>query len=127
MGLDADDRVDAYRSLMVGAVLCFCAMKYAKPVLVGALLIAVIVWVCDDLLLRRKVARDEGYGEVEIHQRYAVRLKNKQTEYRSVKPHSEECVHSMFPHEEESPCWYLEKYADRMDKIDSGQWHFWAQ
>ncbi|MFZ3340589.1 MAG: hypothetical protein WA213_06880 [Terriglobales bacterium] len=102
-------------------------MKYVKPVLAAAILTAAIAWTSDDLLLRRKIARDEAYGEVNVQQRYAVHLKNKQVEYRSVKPYLEECVHSLFPHEDESPCWYVEKYADRIDEIDSGQWHFWEQ
>ena len=102
-------------------------MKYGRLVLAGALLLAAIVWIFDDLSLHRKMARNEGYGEAMVHQRYAVSLKNKQVEYRSVKPYLQECVHSLFPHQGESPCWYVEKYADRMDKIDGGQWHFWAQ
>jgi len=44
-----------------------------------------------------------------------------------VKPYAEECVHSLFPHQSESPCWYLQKYSDRTDEIDSGPWHFWSQ
>ena len=102
-------------------------MKYAKFAIAGVLLLAVVVWTLDDLRLRRKIARSEGYGETMVHQRYAVRLKNKQVEYRSVKPYLEACVHSLFPHQDESPCWYVEKYADRMNKLDSGPWHFWAQ
>ncbi len=102
-------------------------MKYLKPVVGAALLLAAIAWPSDYLLLRLKIAHDQAYGEVTVRQRYAVHLKNKQIEYRSIKPHIMECVHSLFPHEDESPCWYLEKYADRIDEIDSGPWHFWAQ
>jgi hypothetical protein len=102
-------------------------MRVVRRVLAVAFLLAGIVWAGDALLLRHKIARQEAYGEVTVHQRFAVRLKNRQLDYRSVKPFQEECVRSIFPHEGESACWYLERYSDRMEEIDSGQYHFWPQ
>lgn len=100
-------------------------VKHVRRAMGALILLAAIVWLADDLLLRRRIAQGGGYNQVEVHQRYAVALKNKQVEYRSVKPYMQECVASLFPHQNEYPCWYLQKYSDRIDDIDSGPWHFW--
>lgn len=100
-------------------------MRYVKRAIAGVIILGATLWAADDLVLLRKIAHDEAYGQVEIHQRYAVQLKNKQVEYRSVRPYMQDCVHSLFPHDDESPCWYLDKYSDRIDAMDSGPWHFW--
>jgi hypothetical protein len=102
--------------------------RYVKGALAVVLLLAAIVWTADWLLLRRKVAQtQDAFGEVKVHRRYAIHLKNKQIEQRSEKPKMEECVHSMFPHYNETPCWYLAKHADQLIDLDSGPWHFFSE
>jgi hypothetical protein len=102
--------------------------KYVKRALAVALLLAAIVWTTDWLLLRRKITQtQDAFGGVLVHRRYAIRLKNRQIEQRSEKPKVEECVHSVFPHYDETPCWYLEKHADQIIDLDGGPWHFFSE
>jgi hypothetical protein len=101
---------------------------WLKRAVMGAVLAAVVVWTGDWLLLRLKVARDRGaYGSVEVHYRYALHLKNKRIEQYTAKPRMQECVHSAFPHLNESPCWYVERHANDVQELDSAPWHFYYQ
>jgi hypothetical protein len=45
----------------------------------------------------------------------------------TAKPRMQECVHSAFPHMNESPCWYLERHANDVQELDSAPWHFYYQ
>ncbi len=99
--------------------------KYLKRALAIVILLAGSVWTADWLLLRRRIARDDqAFGEVEMHYRYAVHLKNRRIEQRIEKPQMEECVNSIFPHYNETPCWYLERHPDQTKTLDGGPWHF---
>ena len=99
-----------------------------KRVVLAAVLAAAVVWTGDWLLLRLNMARDRGaFGSVEVHYRYALHLKNKRIEQYTAKPRMQECVHSAFPHLNESPCWYLERHANDVQELDSAPWHFYYQ
>ena len=101
---------------------------WLKRVVLAAVLAAAVVWTGDWLLLRLNMARDRGaFGSVEVHYRYALHLKNKRIEQYTAKPRMQECVHSAFPHLNESPCWYLERHANDVQELDSAPWHFYYQ
>jgi hypothetical protein len=103
-------------------------MIYLRRTLVAILLLAALVWTGDWLLLRLKMLRaNNAYGSVEVHHRYAVHLKNKRIEQYTEKPHREQCVRSLFPHLDDSPCWYLEKHALDVQELDGAPWHFYYQ
>jgi len=99
---------------------------YVKRALAAAILLAAAGWTADWLLLRHKIAKDAGFGEVEMHYRYAVHLKNRRIEQRTELPQLEECVHSLFPHYDENPCWYLARHANETQELDGSPWHFWG-
>ncbi|GEM_PF-4265644 len=100
-------------------------IKRALFALTGA---AGLLWTTDWLLLRIKISRDaNAFGEVTVRRNYAVRLRNRQIEQDRGKPMPEECVHSLFSHYNDSPCWYLERHRNDTESLDSGPWHFWAQ
>jgi hypothetical protein len=102
--------------------------KWFKRVVLGAVLLAAAVWTGDWVWLRLKIARNSGaFGSVEVHYRYAVHLRNKRIERYTAQPKTLECVHSAFPHMNESPCWYLEKHADDLQELDGSPWHFYYQ
>jgi hypothetical protein len=102
--------------------------KFLIRALAVMLILAAVLWTADWLLLRRKVAQtQDAFGEVKVHRRFAIHLKNKQIEERSEKPKMEECVNSMFPHYSESPCWYLQKHADQLIDLDGGAWHLFSE
>jgi hypothetical protein len=84
-------------------------VRSVKRGLAPLIVLCGMLWLADWLILRSRVAHDRGFGEVDVQRRYAVQLKNKRIEQLSQKPEPEECVESIFPHDEESPCWYLKR------------------
>jgi len=98
---------------------------YTKRAIAVAVLLAALLWTADWLLLWNRPAEDGArFGEVEVHYRFAVHLKNKQIEQLSEKPKLEQCVHSVFPHFNETPCWYLLRHTEQLQELDGGQWRF---
>jgi hypothetical protein len=101
--------------------------KYVRRSLGAAILLASLAWTADWLVLRHKVNADgDAFGDVEVRYRFNVHLRNRQIEQRSEKPQSVECVNSVFPHYDESPCWYLQRHANQIEDLDGGPWHFWS-
>jgi hypothetical protein len=93
-----------------------------------AVLLAALAWMADWLLLRHKAAQDgEAFGEVEVHYQYAVRLKNKRVEQNPESVQTVECVHSIFPHYDETPCWYLERHTSQIQTLDGRPWRFFYE
>jgi hypothetical protein len=102
--------------------------RYVVRALAVLALLAVLVWTGDWLLLRHTVTQDgEAFGEVEVHYRFAVRLKNKRIEQSSEKPQMVECVHSMLPHYDDPPCWYLKRHTEQLQTLDGSPWHFFYE
>jgi hypothetical protein len=100
--------------------------KYACRLLGFVVVLAACLWTIDWLRLRHNIAAgDSGFGSVEVHRRFEIRLKNRQTEQRVEKPHPESCVGSIFPHYNETPCWYLARHANDVQELDGGSYHFW--
>ena len=102
--------------------------KIARKILAALILAAALLWMGDWALLAHKVARDQdAFGQVQVRRSYAVHLRNKRIEQDMGKPTMEECVHSLFPHYDESPCWYLRRHAVSSEKLDGRPWHFWYE
>jgi hypothetical protein len=82
-------------------------MKRALLIAVSSLL---ALYVGDDLSVRYRIpgSRDP-FGVVEVRPYYAVRLKDRKTEYYFLDPENQKCVHSLFPHLGYCPCWYLQR------------------
>jgi len=71
-----------------------------------------VLYAGDYLLLRYRIAaKREPFGTVKIQTYYAVPQKDKKTEFYFLDPQMQECVHSLFPHTGDSPCWYLNRHA----------------
>jgi hypothetical protein len=69
-----------------------------------------ILYVADYLVLRYRVATNRNaYGTVTVQPYYAVPRKDGKTEYMFDDPQDQTCVHSIFPHLGDSPCWYLNR------------------
>ena len=101
---------------------------FVYRVFAGIALAVGLAWAADYAVLARKVAREAGaFGDVEVRRSYAVHLRNNRVEQDMGKPALEECVYSLFPHYDESPCWYLARHATRSEELDGRPWHFWAQ
>jgi len=69
-----------------------------------------ILYVGDYLSLRYRIPKGrDQFGVVKIQRYYAVGLKSGKTEFMFLGPKEQECVHSLFPHFGDSPCWYLSR------------------
>ena len=91
------------------------AVRYARNLLLVAILIAAAAYAGDFLSVKFPGPRDP-FGTVQTKPYYAVRKKNKTTEFMFLEPQTEVCVHSLFPHFGDRPCWYVErKNRDRID------------
>jgi hypothetical protein len=77
-------------------------------------LAAALAWICDYLVLRLRIATNhEPFGTVLVDPVYAVPRKDQKMEYMVGDPTNQECVHSLFPHMGDSPCWYLSRHTSQ--------------
>jgi hypothetical protein len=77
---------------------------------VAALLSLLILYVGDYFSLRYQIPNGRAqFGEVKVQRYYAVGLKSGKTEFMFLGPKKQTCVHSLFPHFGDSPCWYLRR------------------
>jgi hypothetical protein len=88
-----------------------------QRVFVSLVLGAGILYAADYLVLRYRVTTNRNpYGTVTVQPYYAVPRKDHRTEYLFDDPQDETCVHSIFPHFGDSPCWYLNR--NKQKRID---------
>lgn len=89
-------------------------VRWVQRTLLGALLLLVLIYAGDFLLLRFRIATNRGpFGTVTVRPYYAVPQKNHKTEFLFDDPQDETCVHSLFPHLGDEPCWYLSTHKDQ--------------
>lgn len=80
----------------------------------GLVLAAALVWVCDYVVLRIRIATNhQAFGTVTVDPLYAVPQKDHKMQYMTGDPTDQECVHSLLPHMGDSPCWYLSQHTDQ--------------
>lgn len=99
--------------------------RFFQTILPSLILAVILIYLGDYLSLRYKIPNREPYGSVNVRELYAVKLKNKQTEYMAEPPAPQECVNSVFPHFGDLPCWYLTRHTRQQINVDSGAPHFW--
>jgi hypothetical protein len=79
-----------------------------------AILLFVVVYVGDYLSVRFKIPRNrQPFGVVRVQRYYAVPKKNGKPDFYFDQPQNETCVHSLFPHFGDPPCWYLNRHAEQ--------------
>jgi len=99
-------------------------LRYSEKVLARllrlgllVLLAAAFIFVGDYLAVRLPGSRNP-FGTLTVQPYYAIRLKNKKTEFDfNAPPETRVCVHSLFPHLGYPPCWYAAKQTQpRIDE-----------
>lgn len=70
-----------------------------------------ILYLADWAVLRVRVSHGTGYGSVEIHQFLATSLKGSKTEYDMIGSFQQTCAHSIFPHDGNAACWWLQRHS----------------
>jgi hypothetical protein len=96
-----------------------CTMKVWKRLLGAVILFLALLYGGDYLLLRLRIAYPQvgkGIDTVTMERLYAIPLKSGKLEY-ELDPDQPEvtvpCVHSLFPHLGDPPCWYLQRKSDK--------------
>ncbi len=90
-----------------------------KRASVTTIVLLALVYLGDYLWLRYKVAHPQSgnaYGTVQMIRLLAIPLKDGKTEYELDAQQPEvdtPCVHSLFPHLGDSPCWYLQRESQK--------------
>jgi len=84
--------------------------------IVAVLALAGLIYLADWMAARARGPL--AFGAVVVQPYYAVALKNGKTEFIMLTPETRACVHAMFPHFGDAPCWYLEGH--KRQRIDVG-------
>lgn len=77
------------------------------------LAVAALVYAGDYLSLRFQIPNRPQFGTVHLQPYLAVPRKDGRIEYMLDDPVDQPCVHSLFPHLGDSPCWYLERQKNK--------------
>jgi len=82
---------------------------------VGLLVILTgLLYAGDCLLLRYRISHTHsGLGSLTVRRYYAIQEKNNRTEFMFGDATAQTCVHSLFPHLGDPPCWYLARHTDQ--------------
>lgn len=59
----------------------------------------------------------EQFGQVTLNTLYVIHVKGGKIQYEPGPQETDTCVHSMFPHFGDSPCWYLMRHTDKLIDI----------
>lgn len=99
-------------------------LRIVKRTLIVLVAAVVILYVCDYLWLRFRMATNRNpFGNVTRDVYYSVKLKNGKTEFSYGGQQSFECPNSLLPEYWEKPCWYARRQKDQQINIDSGNPH----
>lgn len=81
--------------------------------LVFLLFALLLLYAGDWIFLRiRIMTNGQPYSTVTVRPYYAVPEKGRKTEFLFDDPHEQTCVHSLFPHDGDTPCWYLTRHTE---------------
>jgi len=84
----------------------------------GIAVAALIVYAADYAVLRYRIVRNlAAFDTVTVRYYYEVQEKNNRTEYAFASAQPQNCVNSLFPHQDLAPCWYVRRHAERPIKI----------
>ena len=80
--------------------------------------IALVILICAAALYTGDYAQvrlrpRSAFGTVLVRAYYTVPQKNGKPEYYFLDPQNQACVHALFPHLGNPPCWYLTRHARR--------------
>jgi hypothetical protein len=79
---------------------------------------AVLLYAGDYCSLRFQIPGGRPqFGQVTVNPLYAIHVKNGKIQYEPGQQETDTCVHSLFPHFGNSPCWYLSRHTDKIINI----------
>jgi hypothetical protein len=79
----------------------------SKRIIVSIALALAVLYAGDYLVMKIRAHKGQKiFGTVEVENYSAVPEKNNKVEFFYDEPDTEECVHALFPHFGDNPCWY---------------------
>ena len=88
--------------------------RFLVRALAALVIVSASAYVLDYLVLRFRIASNrQPFGSITVHPYYAVPQKGQKTEFILGDPTVQQCVHSLFPHMGDNPCWYLTTHTDQ--------------
>ena len=94
-----------------------------KPILIGTVGLLVAVYAYDYFSVRHRMAKHSATDPLDVvtyPHVLSIPLKGNRTIYEldaNSPMESDPCVHSLFPHFGDSPCWYLTRHPDKLIDI----------
>jgi hypothetical protein len=80
----------------------------------AAIALIAVFFVGDYAWLRMRAARNQNpYDTVQVQVVEQSPQKGNKAEYVPEEPRMQSCVRSVFPHEDQQPCWYLRRHAQQ--------------
>ena len=89
-----------------------------QKILIGVVLLGVLLYGGDYVTLRYK---QKPFGSVQVKRLYAVKMKNRQTQYMADEAEPAPCVNSLLPQLGYTPCWYLTRHRVQTIDINAGR------
>ena len=88
--------------------------RWLRRIFAGVVLTAASLYAVDYAVLRYRIATHHNpFGTVTVRPYYAVPLKNHKTQFLFNGSQDQTCVHSLFPQQGDSPCWYLSRHPEQ--------------
>jgi hypothetical protein len=93
-------------------------MRTIYRILLAAVLLIAVVYACDYIVLRYRIAKNRNaFGTVTVERYYAIKQKNGKTEFSTGDSQDVTCVNSLFPHSGYAPCWYVSRHPEKQINI----------
>ncbi|MGH9444408.1 MAG: hypothetical protein ACRD3O_01500 [Terriglobia bacterium] len=85
-----------------------------KRIVAIAILLLAILYLSDYVSVRFRIPRSrDPFGVVRVQRYYAVPQKSGKPDLYFDQPQNQTCVHSLFPHFGDPPCWYLKRKSEQ--------------
>ncbi|HEY7212429.1 MAG TPA: hypothetical protein VH477_19290 [Bryobacteraceae bacterium] len=89
-------------------------LSLIRNLLATLLVLTAVVYAGDYAILRYRIATNRNpFSSVTVRTVLAVPQKNRSTEFLPGDTQQQTCVHSLFPHMNDAPCWYLNRHKEQ--------------
>lgn len=96
----------------------FLARRFIWRLLLALVVLLLIAYIGDYCVFRYRVsANRQPFGSVTVEHYDAVAHKDGKAELIFDPPVQQTCVHAVFPHSGNPPCWYLSRHAEQRTDI----------
>jgi hypothetical protein len=85
---------------------------------VALLALCALVYAADWAALQLREHAGTAHGTVQVDDADVVKEKGGKVEYYYNPPQPTPCVHALFPHEGQSPCWWLARHSDQQQFVN---------